>query len=167
MPEACDFFNGWWRDSFSLIVYHDSHFVYWFGWFKYISMHVWWMVPTAEQISGAWRSRLLRPQTSQYVGCRPYCWSYPRSLMKIAALVRNKIISSCNCVLLKDCWIWWLVLVAEDSMDDCPRESRLASKLPASVRKTPKMDSLSFSICLRSFIPDKSFYLAAGMDRIN
>jgi len=26
------------------------------------------MVPTAEQISGAWRSRILRPQTSQYVG---------------------------------------------------------------------------------------------------
>jgi len=25
MPEACDFFNGWWRDSTSLIVHH---FVY-------------------------------------------------------------------------------------------------------------------------------------------
>jgi len=96
------------------------------------------MVPTAEQISGAWRSRIRRPQTSQYVGCRPYCWSSPRSLMTIAALVRHKIISSCNCVLLKDCWIWWLVLVAENSMDDCPRESRLPSKLPASVSKTPK-----------------------------
>jgi len=31
------------------------------------------MVPTAEQISGAWRSRTVRPQISQYVGCRPYC----------------------------------------------------------------------------------------------
>jgi len=31
------------------------------------------MVPTAEQLSGARRSRILRPQTSQYVGCRPYC----------------------------------------------------------------------------------------------
>jgi len=41
LPEACDFFNGWWRDSSSLIVYHDSYFVYWFGWFKYILMHVW------------------------------------------------------------------------------------------------------------------------------
>jgi len=25
---------------------------------------------------------------------------------------------SCKCVLLKDCWIWWLVLVAEDSVVD-------------------------------------------------
>jgi len=31
------------------------------------------MTPTAEQFSGAWRSRVLRPQISQYVGCRPYC----------------------------------------------------------------------------------------------
>jgi len=34
MPEACDFFNGWWKDSSSLIVHHDSHFIYCFGWFK-------------------------------------------------------------------------------------------------------------------------------------
>jgi len=31
------------------------------------------MAPTAEQFSGAWESRLLRPHTSQYVGCRPCC----------------------------------------------------------------------------------------------
>jgi len=36
MPGACDFFNGWWRDSSSLIVHHDSHFVYRFVWFKCI-----------------------------------------------------------------------------------------------------------------------------------
>jgi len=35
------FFNGWWSDSSSLIVHHDSHFVYWFVWFKCISIHVW------------------------------------------------------------------------------------------------------------------------------
>jgi len=40
MPEACDFFNGWWRDSSSQIVHHDSHFIYCFGWFKCVSMHV-------------------------------------------------------------------------------------------------------------------------------
>jgi len=45
MPETCDFFNGLWRDSSSLIIHHDSHFVYCFGWFKCISMHV-WMLPT-------------------------------------------------------------------------------------------------------------------------
>jgi len=48
-----------------------------------------------------------------------------------------KILSNCNCVLLKDCWIWWLVLVAEDSVDDCHRESRLPSKLPASLIRHP------------------------------
>jgi len=31
----------------------------------------------------------------------------------------HKILSSCNCVLLKDCWIWWLVLMTEDSVDGC------------------------------------------------
>jgi len=28
MPEACDFFDVWWRVSSSLVVHHDSHFVY-------------------------------------------------------------------------------------------------------------------------------------------
>jgi len=50
----------------------------------------------------------------------------------------HKILSICNCVLLKDCWIWWLVLVAKDSVDDYPWESRLPSELPVSVSKTPK-----------------------------
>jgi len=50
----------------------------------------------------------------------------------------HKIHSSCNCVLLKDCWIWLLVLVAEDSVEDCPWGSCLPSELPASVSKTPK-----------------------------
>jgi len=36
MPKACDFLNGWWRNSPSLIVHHDSHFVYRFVWFKCI-----------------------------------------------------------------------------------------------------------------------------------
>jgi len=48
------------------------------------------------------------------------------------------ILSSCDCVLLKDCWIWWLVLVTEDSVYGCSRESRQPSKLPASLSETPK-----------------------------
>jgi len=169
MPEVRDFLNGWWRDSSFLIVHHDSHFVYWFDWFKYISMHVWmlpmfffwfsliiqlnylrilvfgyawvhfsfgWldkhiyiasllsptyaigryaserMVPTAEQILGARGLRILRPQTSQYVGCRPYCWSSPRSLMTMAALVRHirffqaAIVFSLRTVGYGG-WSWW------------------------------------------------------------
>jgi len=125
------------------------------------------MAPTAEQISGAWGSRILRPQNITV--CQM------SSLLLILSTFFDdngcagstlKILSNCNCVLLKDCWIWWLVLVAEDSVDDCPRESRLPSKLPASLIRHPNGFS-PFSICLRSFIPDLSFYLAAGMDRIN
>jgi len=112
------------------------------------------MVPTAEQISGAWRSRILRPQTSQYVGCRPYCWSCPRSLITVAALVRHKIISSCNCVLLKDCWRWRVVRVTEDSVDGCPQGKSPSLEAAGFHQQDTQMDSSPFSICPRSFIPD-------------
>jgi len=76
------------------------------------------------------------------------------------------ILSSCDCVLLKDCWIWWLVLVTEDSVYGCPRESRLPSKLPASVSKTPKW-ILPFLFLSKVFYTRLELYLAVGMDRIN
>jgi len=78
----------------------------------------------------------------------------------------HKILSSCNCVLLKFCWIWWLVLVAEDSVDDYPLGKSPSLEAAGFLQQDTQMDSLLFSNCLRSFIPDKSFYLATGMDRI-
>jgi len=103
------------------------------------------MAPTADKFSGAWGSRVLRLQTSQYVRCRPYCWSSPRFLMTTAALVRHiRFFRAAICVLLKDWWIWWLVLVTVDSVDDYPRESHLPSELPASVSKTAKWILLPF-----------------------
>jgi len=48
------------------------------------------------------------------------------------------------CVFLKDCCIWWMDLVAVDSVDDYPRESHLPSELPASVSKTAKWILLPF-----------------------
>jgi len=56
--------------------------------------------------------------------------------------------------LLKDCWIWWLVLVAEDSVDDYPL-GKSPSRGAASFRQQDtQMDSTPFSNCLRSLIPD-------------
>jgi len=71
----------------------------------------------------------------------------------------HKILSICNCVLLKDCWIWWLVLVAEDAVDDCPWESRLPSELAASVSKTPKWN---FPL----FLLSKVFYIFILLSKV-
>jgi len=55
---------------------------------------------------------MLRPQTSQYVGCRPYCWPSPRSLITMAALVwhirsfRSAIVFSSRTVGYGG-WSWW------------------------------------------------------------
>jgi len=73
----------------------------------------------------------------------------------------QKILSSWNCVLLKDCWIWWLVLVSEDSVDDYPLRKSPSLRAADFRQQDTQMDSLFFSNCLRSFIS------AAGMDRIS
>jgi len=78
-------------------------------------------------------------QTSQHVGCRPYCWSSSRSLMTMAALVRHiRFFRAATCVLLKDLgyggWFWW----QKTTWSTTHWESRLPWDLPASVSKTPK-----------------------------
>jgi len=70
------------------------------------------IAPTAEQISGAWGSRILRPQNITVCQLS--------SLLLILSTFFDdnggagstlKILSKCNCVLLKDCWYggwsWW------------------------------------------------------------
>jgi len=54
-----------------------------------------------------------------------------------------------------------------DSVGGCLWESRLSSELEGSVSKNPNWILPLFSNRLRSFIPDKSFYLAAGMNQIS
>jgi len=54
----------------------------------------------------------------------------------------HKILLNCNWVLLKDCWTWWLVLVADDSVDDYPKESRLPSKHAGFRQQKTQLDSL-------------------------
>jgi len=99
-----------------------------------------------EQILGAWGSRILRPQTSQNVGCRPCCWSSPLSLMTMAALVRHirfyrtSIVFSSRTVGYGG-WSW----CQKTPWSTTPWESRLPSELPASVSKSPKW-ILSFSL---------------------
>jgi len=65
-----------------------------------------------------------------------------------------KILSNCNCVLLKECWMWWLVLVAEDSVVDYSLGKSPSLGAAGFRQQDTQMDSPPFSICLRSFIPD-------------
>jgi len=66
----------------------------------------------------------------------------------------HTILSSCNCVLLKDYWIWWLVLVTGDSVDGKGKGKSPSLEAAGFRQQDTQMDSLPFSICLRSFIPD-------------
>lgn len=205
MPQACDFFNGWWRDSSSLIVYHDSHFVYWFGWFKYISMHVWMLdfhLLSNCIIWGYW-SLVMHEFTLALVGSintfilHHY---FLRRMLLVATLwtdgsyswtnFRSMEITDTASTNIAVCRMSSLLLIFSTFFDDnsgagstqdyfelqlCspqglldmvagPGGRRLHGRLPQG--KSPsleaagfrqqdtQMDSLPFSICLRSFIPD-------------
>jgi len=53
----------------------------------------------------------------------------PRSLMTMAALVRHiRFYRAAIYVLPKDCWIWWQILVAEDSVDNYPTTTTTEKK---------------------------------------
>jgi len=80
--------------------------------------------------------------------------------MTTAAMVRHvKFFRAAICVLFKDSWIWWLVLVAEDSVDDYPLGKSPFLGAASFRQQDTRMNSPPFSYCLRSFIADKSFYL--------